>query len=92
MSVAAKFKVPAEIAYGELVRLSKSHGGVTASIMSRTDSFVPAAMTGEFVITGADKVHTATNLASAIVTLKSVHNTRTVWLVRNGKRTKVIWK
>lgn len=93
MAVAKKFQSAAETAYAELVRLSARVGGVTASIMSRTDSFVPAAMTGNFVITGADRVHTASNLASAIVTMRSVHNTQTVWLVSPaGKRTRVLWK
>lgn len=92
MSVASKFRNAAETSYAELVRLSARHGGVTASIMSRTDSFVPKAMRGNFQITGSNRVHHATNLASAIVTLRSVHNTRTVWLVEDGKRTKVLWK
>jgi len=92
MSVASKFRAAAESSYAELVRLSARHGGVTASIMSRTNSFVPNAMTGDFVITGADRIHTATNLASAIVTMRSVPNTKTVWLVKDGKRTRVLWK
>lgn len=93
MSVAKKFESAAKVAYAELVKLSKTYGGVTASIMSRTDSFVPGAMVGDFQITGADRVHTATNLASAIVTLRAVRNTKTVWLVSDaGKRTRVMWK
>lgn len=93
MSVAKKFENSAKVAYADLVKLSKTHGGVTASIMSRTDKFVPNAMTGNFQITGADRVHTATNLASAIVTMRSVYNTQTVWLVSDtGKRTRVMWK
>lgn len=92
MAVAKKFEKVANRAYGDLVALSQRVGGVTASIASRDDRNVPNAMRGEFHITGADKLHTATNLASAIVTLRSVYNTKTVWLVENGKRTRVIWK
>ena len=92
MAVAKKFKSAAETSYADLVTLSKRVGGVTASIASRDDRNVPNAMRGEFHITGADKLHTATNLASAIVTLRSVHNTRTIWHVKDGKRSKVVWK
>lgn len=92
MPVAKKFETVAVRAYKELSDLSKRVGGVTASIASRTDANVPNAMRGEFHITGANKLHTATNLASAFVTLRSVHNTKTVWLVQDGKRTKVLWK
>lgn len=92
MAVAKKFKSAAETSYADLVALSKRVGGVTASIASRDDRNVPNALRGDFVITGSDRVHTATNLASAIVTLRSVYNTKTVWLVENGKRTRVLWK
>lgn len=92
MPVAKKFKTVAERAYKDLYDLSKRVGGVTASIASRDDRNVPNAMRGTFHITGSNKLHTATNLASAMVTLKSVHNTKTVWLVEDGKRTKVLWK
>lgn len=92
MAVAKKFEKAAQAAYGDLVALSKRVGGVTASIASRDDRNVPNAMRGEFQITGSDRVHTATNLASAFVTLRSVHNTKTVWLVEDGKRTRVLWK
>lgn len=93
MPVAAKFKEAAEKSYAELVRLNKTHSGPTVSILVNSDAFVPNALKGYFQITGKGVRHEATNLARALVVLKSVRDANTIWLVaEDGRRSKVVWK
>lgn len=93
MPIAAKFREDAEKSYAELVRLNKTHSGPTVSIMVHSDQFVPNALKGSFLITGKGVRHEATNLARALVVLKSVRNANTIWLLaEDGKRSKVVWK
>ena len=90
--ITQKYTDHAEAAYKDVQRLAVKHGGSVASIMAGHAENVPNALKGEFVITGANKVHKAGNLARAIVVLASVYKANSIWHVTPTGRKLVVRK
>lgn len=92
MPVAAKFQSDVNDAVDTVVDLGRVYGVVTAQVMVADDVHVPSHLHGAYVVTGKGFTYHASNLARALVTLRSVRNAQTIWLTVNGKRTRVAYK